>query len=156
MILLQNGKASLGDVIHRYISSDHFSPECLLDCLDLSSEHHALEVANRLEATIHLWRRKMSSNSKPHLHISTHRSNSRSSWEMVRDFVSDADRREVLAGRAESLLLCLKLRFPGLPQTTLDMTKIQCNKVVWKPTRLSLYFLQNQNAYNLLWSDPRM
>ncbi|KAK6120315.1 hypothetical protein DH2020_046006 [Rehmannia glutinosa] len=123
--LPKNGKASLGDLIHRYINSDQFSPECLLDCLNLSSEHHALEIANRVEATIYLWRRKM--NSKPSLH-SAHRSNSRSSWEMVKDLVSDADKRELLAGRAESLLLCLKQRFPGLPQTTLDMTKIQCNK----------------------------
>lgn len=148
--LPKNGKASLGDVIHRYISSDHFSPECLLDCVDLSSEHHALEVANRLEATIHLWRRKMSSNSKPHLHMSTHRSNSRSSWEMVRDFVSDADRREVLAGRAESLLLCLKLRFPGLPQTTLDMTKIQCNKDVGKSILESYSRVLESLAFNIV------
>ncbi|KAI3474151.1 hypothetical protein Pfo_028939 [Paulownia fortunei] len=110
--LPKNGKASLGDLIHRYINSDQFSPECLLDCLDLSSEHHALEIANRVEATIYVWNRKM--NSRP-LH-STHRSNSKSSWEMVKDLVSDADKRELLAGRAESLLLCLKQRFPGLPR----------------------------------------
>lgn len=41
----------------------------------------------------------------------------------------DADKRELLADRAESLLLCLKQWFPGLPQTTLDMSKIQYNKV---------------------------
>ncbi|KAK4478518.1 hypothetical protein RD792_013995 [Penstemon davidsonii] len=126
--LPKNGKSSLGDLIHRYINSDQFSPECLLDCLDLSSEHHALEIANRVEATVYVWRRR--TNSKP-LH-STQRSNSRSSWEMVKDLVSDADRRELLAERAESLLLCLKQRFPGLPQTTLDMSKIQYNKVSTK------------------------
>jgi hypothetical protein len=42
----------------------------------------------------------------------------------------DADKRELLADRAESLLLSLKQRFPGLPQTTLDMSKIQYNKVL--------------------------
>lgn len=41
----------------------------------------------------------------------------------------DAEKRELLAERAESLLLCLKQRFPGLPQTALDMSKIQYNKV---------------------------
>ncbi|XP_042016078.1 rop guanine nucleotide exchange factor 7-like [Salvia splendens] len=145
--LPKNGKASLGDVIHRYISSDQFSPECLLDCLDLSSEHHAIEVANRLEATIHVWWRKMSS--KP-LHGSTQRSNSRSSWEMAKDFVSDADRRVVLAGRAESLLLCLKLRFPGLPQTTLDMCKIQCNKDVGKSILESYSRVLESLAFNIV------
>ncbi|KAL8526809.1 hypothetical protein ACS0TY_015870 [Phlomoides rotata] len=126
--LPKNGKASLGDIIHKYINSDQFSPECLFDCLELSSEHQALEIANKVEATLLLWRQKM----KPKPLHKAQRSNSRSSWEMVKDLVSDADKREVLAGRAESLLLCLKQRFPGLPQTTLDMTKIQCNKDVGK------------------------
>ncbi|KAL1545560.1 Rop guanine nucleotide exchange factor 7 [Salvia divinorum] len=145
--LPKNGKASLGDVIHRHISSDQFSPECLLDCLNLSSEHNATEVANRLEATIHVWRRKMSS--KP-FHGSTQRSNSRSSWEMAKDFVSDADRRVVLSGRAESLLLCLKLRFPGLPQTTLDMCKIQCNKDVGKSILESYSRVLESLAFNIV------
>lgn len=41
----------------------------------------------------------------------------------------DGDKREMLAERAESLLLCLKQRFPSLTQTTLDTSKIQCNEV---------------------------
>ncbi|PIN01450.1 hypothetical protein CDL12_26039 [Handroanthus impetiginosus] len=144
--LPKNGKASLGDLIHRFINSDQFSPECLLDCLDLSSEHHALEIANRVEATIYLWRRKV--NSKP-LH-SAYRSNSKSSWEMVKDLVSDADKREVLADRAESLLLCLKQRFPGLPQTTLDMTKIQYNKDVGKSLLESYSRVLESLAFNIM------
>lgn len=123
---LQNAKASLGDIIYRYINSDQFSPECLLDCLDLSSEHQALEIANRVEASIYLWRRRASSKTLNN----SNRSNSKSSWGMVRDLVIDGDKRELLADRAESLLLCLKQRFPGLSQTTLDMSKIQCNKVL--------------------------
>ncbi|KAK6943578.1 PRONE domain [Dillenia turbinata] len=123
--LPKNGRASLGDLIHRYMTSDQFSPECLLDCLDLSSEHQALEIANRVEASIYIWRRR--NNSKP-VHNTT-RSTSKSSWEMVKELVTDGDKRELLADRAESLLLCLKQRFPGLPQTTLDMSKIQYNKV---------------------------
>ncbi|KAL0347369.1 UNVERIFIED_CONTAM: Rop guanine nucleotide exchange factor 7 [Sesamum calycinum] len=144
--LPKNGKASLGDLIHRYINSDQFSPECLLDCLDLSSEHHALEIANRVEATIYVWRRK--TNSKP-LH-NTHRSSSKSSWEMVKDLVSDADKRELLADRAESLLLCLKQRFPGLPQTTLDMSKIQCNKDVGKAILESYSRVLESLAFNIV------
>lgn len=123
---MQNAKASLGDLIYRYINSDQFSPECLLDCLDMSSEHQALEIANRVEASIYLWRRRTNSKTLNN----TNRSNSKSSWEMVKDFVIDGDKREILGDRAESLLLCLKQRFPGLSQTTLDMSKIQCNKVV--------------------------
>lgn len=41
----------------------------------------------------------------------------------------DGDKRELFAERAESLFLSLKQRFPGLTQTTLDTSKILCNKV---------------------------
>ncbi|KAJ1376336.1 PRONE domain [Sesbania bispinosa] len=51
---------------------------------------------------------------------------------LPRDLIVEGDKREMLAERAESLLLSLKQRFPGLPQTTLDMSKIQCNKDVGK------------------------
>lgn len=106
--------------------SDQFSPECLLECLDLSSEHQAIEIANRVEASMYVWRKR--ANTKP-VHHTTARSNSKSSWEMMKELVVDSDKRELLADRAESLLLCLKQWFPGLPQTTLDMSKIQYNKV---------------------------
>lgn len=144
--LPKNGKSSLGDLIHRYINSDQFSPECLLDCLDLSSDHHALEIANRVEATMFVWRRKNSS--KPS--HNTHRSNSKTSWEMVKDFVSDGDKWEQLADRAESLLLCLKQRFPGLPQTTLDMNKIQYNKDVGKSILESYSRVLESLAFNIV------
>lgn len=126
-LLFQNARLSLGDVIHRYITSDHFSPECLLACLDLSSEHQAIEIANRAEASMYIWRSKKT-NSKPASHVSA-RSSSRTSWEMVKDLMVDGDKRELFADRAESLLHSLKQRFPGLPQTALDMSKIQDNKV---------------------------
>ncbi|KAK6943042.1 PRONE domain [Dillenia turbinata] len=144
--LPKNGRASLGDLIHRYITSDQFSPECLLDCLDLSSEHQALEIANRVEASIYIWRRR--NNSKP-VHNTT-RSTSKSSWEMVKELVTDGDKRELLADRAESLLLCLKQRFPGLPQTTLDMSKIQYNKDVGKSILESYSRVLESLAFNIV------
>ncbi|KAF9589633.1 hypothetical protein IFM89_026635 [Coptis chinensis] len=122
--LPKNGRASLGDVMHRYITSDQFSPECLLDCLALSSEHQVLEIANRVEASMYVWRQRANPN--------MNRSSSKSSWGMVKEMMVDVDKRELLADRAESLLLCLKQRFPGLPQTALDMSKIQFNKDVGK------------------------
>lgn len=144
--LPKNAKASLGDLIYRYINSDQFSPECLLDCLDLSSEHQALEIANRVEASIYLWRRRTNSKTLSN----ANRSNSKSSWEMVKDFVIDGDKRELLADRAESLLLCLKQRFPGLSQTTLDMSKIQCNKDVGKSILESYSRVLESLAFNIV------
>ncbi|RWR92082.1 rop guanine nucleotide exchange factor 7-like protein [Cinnamomum micranthum f. kanehirae] len=143
--LPKNGRTSLGDVIHRYITSDEFYPECLLDCLDLSSEHHALEVANRIEASIYVWRRR--TNFKP-ANCAT-RSYSKSSWEIVKELMVDGDKREVLAERAESLLLCLKQRFPGLSQTTLDMSKIQYNKDVGKSILESYSRVLESMAFNI-------
>jgi len=116
----------LGDVIYRYITTDNFSPECLLASLDLSSEHQAIEIANTVEASIYIWRKK----TNPRPTGRTTRSNSKSSWEMFKDLIVEGDKSETLAEKAESLLLCLKQRFPSLPQTTLDMSKIQCNKVI--------------------------
>lgn len=131
--MFQKGRSCLGDLIYRYISSDQFSPECLLDCLDLSSEHQAIEIANRVESSIYLWHKR--TNSKP-------ATNTKTSWEMVKELMVDADKLELMADRAESLLLSLKQRFPGLPQTALDMSKIQYNKVsTWKSNPKSFCFL---------------
>ncbi|XP_022765074.1 rop guanine nucleotide exchange factor 5-like [Durio zibethinus] len=144
--LPKNGRACLGDLIYRYITSDQFSAECLLDFLDLSSEHVALEIANRVEASIYVWRRR--SHSKPL--TNPNRSTAKSSWEMVKDLMVDGDKREFLAERAESLLLCLKQRFPSLTQTTLDTSKIQCNKDVAKSILESYSRVLESLAYNIV------
>ncbi|XP_017440896.2 rop guanine nucleotide exchange factor 7 isoform X2 [Vigna angularis] len=126
--LPKTARTSLGDVIYRYITADSFSPECLLACLDLSSEHQAIEIANRVEASIYIWRLK----TNPRPTGRTTRNNSKSSWEIFRDLIVEGDKSATLAEKAESLLLSLKQRFPSLPQTTLDTSKIQCNKDVGK------------------------
>jgi hypothetical protein len=121
--LLQSGRSCLGEIIYRYITAEQFSPECLLDCLDLSSEHHTLEVANRIEAAIHVWRLKGQKKSSP-------QAKSKKSWGgKVKGLVGDS-KSNVLSQRADGLLQSLRLRHPGLPQTSLDMNKIQYNKVI--------------------------
>ncbi|KAL6554662.1 Rop guanine nucleotide exchange factor 5 [Orobanche hederae] len=144
--LPKNGRSCLGDVIYRYITSDHFSSECLLDCLDMSSEHVALDIANRVEAAIYVWRKRQ--HPKPPSY--PNRSSAKSSWEFVKDLMIDGDKRELLAERAESLLQCLKHRFPGLTQTTLDATKIQCNKDVGKSTLESYSRVLESLAFNIV------
>ncbi|XP_044977707.1 rop guanine nucleotide exchange factor 7-like isoform X2 [Hordeum vulgare subsp. vulgare] len=126
--LPKNGRATLGDVIYRYITSDHFSPECLLNSLDLSTEYQALEIASRVEASVYVWRRRVPA--KPVNGLG--RTASARSWSMVKDMLMDSEKRELLAERAEGLLICLKQRFPALTQTSLDMSKIQYNKDVGK------------------------
>ncbi|CAH2073936.1 unnamed protein product [Thlaspi arvense] len=127
--LPKNGRSCLGDVIYRYITSDKFSAECLLDCLDLSSEHTALDIANRVEASIYVWRRRV------HTKLGVNSSSSATpklSWEMVKDLMAAGDKRGLLVERSETLLRCLKQRFPSLTQTSLDISKIQWNKDIGK------------------------
>ncbi|XP_074279873.1 rop guanine nucleotide exchange factor 5 [Silene latifolia] len=145
--LPKNGRACLGDMMYRYITSDHYLPESLLDCLDLSTEHVALEIANRVEAAIYVWRRRL--HAKP-LSTNPTRSTSKSSWEMMKDLMVDGDKRELLAERAERLLLCLKQRFPGLTQTSLDTSKIQCNKDVGKSILESYSRVLESLAFNIV------
>ncbi|XP_050385069.1 rop guanine nucleotide exchange factor 5-like isoform X2 [Argentina anserina] len=146
--LPKNGRACLGDIIYRYITSDKFSPEFLLDCLDLSSEHVALEIANRVEASIFVWRRRVHGHSKPQ--TIPNRPATKSSWEMVKDLVIDVDKRAVLAERAESLLISLKQRFPCLTQTILDTSKIQYNKDVGKSILESYSRVLESLAFNIV------
>ncbi|KAG0467633.1 hypothetical protein HPP92_019213 [Vanilla planifolia] len=139
--LPKNGRTSLGDVIYRYITSEKFSPEHLLDCLDLSSEYQAVDMANRVEAASYIWRRRTAART-PH-------SSTRSSWGMVREIMM-VDKRELLASRAESLLICLKQRFPGLTQTILDMSKIQFNKDVGKSILEAYSRVLESLAFNII------
>ena len=113
----------MGEIIYNYITAEQFSPDCLLDCLDLSSEHHTLEIANRIEAAIHVWRLK---GQRRHSQVKA----KTASWKgKVKGFVADTERSQFLAERAEGLFQSLRIRFPGLPQTVVDMNKIQYNKV---------------------------
>ncbi|KGN46713.1 rop guanine nucleotide exchange factor 1 [Cucumis sativus] len=143
--LPKSGKACLGDIIYRYMTADHFSPECLLDCLDLSSEHHTLEIANRIEASIHIWRQK------DHKRSGHRNKGRRPTWSgKVKGIVGDPRKSNNLARRAETLLDSLRLRFPGLPQTALDMAKIQYNKDVGQSILESYSRVMESLAFNIM------
>ncbi|KAM3710945.1 hypothetical protein ACB098_01G071600 [Castanea mollissima] len=142
---IQSGKACLGEIIYRYITAEQFSPECLLDYLDLSSEYTTLDIANRIEAAVHIWRQKY-----PKGH-SIHAKAGKSSWGgKVKGFVGDIEKSKLLAYRAETLLQNLRLRFPGLPQTALDMSKIQYNKDVGQSILESYSRVMESLAFNIM------
>ncbi|XVF45607.1 hypothetical protein PTKIN_Ptkin02bG0220000 [Pterospermum kingtungense] len=143
--LPKNGKACLGDIIYRYVTADQFSPECLLDCLDLSTEHHTLEIANRIEAAVHVWKQKDQRKHTNQIKVK------RGSWGgKVKGLVSDREKNNFLAQRAETLLNSLRLRFPGLPQTALDMNKIQYNKDVGQSILESYSRVMESLAFNIM------
>lgn len=81
--------------------------------MDMSTEHKVLDLKNRMEASIVIWRRKMTNK------------DSKSSWSSA----VSIEKRELFEERAETILLMLKHQFPGLPQSSLDISKIQYNKV---------------------------
>ncbi|KAL6217987.1 PREDICTED: rop guanine nucleotide exchange factor 1 [Fragaria vesca subsp. vesca] len=143
--LPKNGKDCLGDIIYRYITADKFSPECLLDCLDLSSEHQTLEIVNRIEAAVHVWKQKDQKKQNNHVKAK------RSTWGgKVKGLVSDTEKNHFLAQRAETLLQSLRHRFPGLPQTSLDMNKIQYNKDVGQSILESYSRVMESLAFNIM------
>ncbi|KAG8632272.1 rop guanine nucleotide exchange factor 1 isoform X1 [Manihot esculenta] len=124
--LPKSEEACLHENVYRHITAHRFSPDCLLDYLDLSSEYSTLEIANRIEAAAHIWEKKCLQKQKVHARIGK-----KSSWGgKIKGFVCEVQRSKLLARRAETLLQRLRLRFPALPQTTLDVNKIQYNKDV--------------------------
>ncbi|XP_043697332.1 rho guanine nucleotide exchange factor 8-like, partial [Telopea speciosissima] len=112
--LPKNGRASLGDSIYRSITVEYFDPEQFLSTMDLSTEHKILDLKNRIEASIVIWKRKM--NNK----------DGKSSWGSA----VSLEKRELFEERAESILILIKQRFPGIPQSSLDISKIQYNRDV--------------------------
>ncbi|KAJ0986046.1 hypothetical protein J5N97_004402 [Dioscorea zingiberensis] len=112
--LPKNGRASLGDSLYKSITVDHFDPEEFLSSIDLSSEHKILDLKNKIEASVVIWKRKM------------HNKDCKSPWGSA----VSMEKREQFEDRAETILLMLKHRFPGIPQSSLDISKIQYNKDV--------------------------
>ncbi|KAK9069751.1 hypothetical protein SSX86_010145 [Deinandra increscens subsp. villosa] len=112
--LPKNGRASLGDTIYKNITVDHFDPDHFLLAMDLSSEHKILDLKNRIEASVVIWRRKMTNK------------DGKSGWGSG----VSIEKREQFEDRAETILLILKHRFPGTPQSALDVSKIENNRDV--------------------------
>ncbi|KAL4279401.1 hypothetical protein GQ457_03G041640 [Hibiscus cannabinus] len=112
--LPKNGRASLGDAVYRSITVEFFDPDQFFSSMDLSSEHKILDLKNRLEASIVIWKRKMT------------QKDAKSAWGSAVSF----EKREQFEERAETILLIIKHRFPGLPQSSLDISKIQYNQDV--------------------------
>ncbi|XP_010089226.2 rho guanine nucleotide exchange factor 8 [Morus notabilis] len=113
--LPKNGRHCLGDSIYKSITDEYFDPAQCLSTIDLLTEHKVLDLKNRIEASVIIWQRKMS-----------HKDHGKSSWGSS----VSIEKRELFEERAATILLLLKQRFPGISQSTLDISKIQYNKDV--------------------------
>ncbi|MCL7029437.1 hypothetical protein MKW94_019294, partial [Papaver nudicaule] len=132
--LPKNGRASLGDSIYKSITDESFDPGEFLACVDLSSEHKILDLKNRIEASIVIWKRKMTNK------------DSKSSWGSA----VSLEKREIFEDRAETILLLLKHRFPGIPQSSLDISKIHFNKDVGQSVLESYSRILESLAYKVM------
>lgn len=121
----QSGKASLGEEMYRVLTAELGTVEEMMNCLNLKSEHGALEAINRLEAAIFVWKDKITDHGN-------RKSPARTSWSFVKDPIYELDKTETLMRRAELLLLQINNKYPNLPQTFLDVTKVQYCKVSYK------------------------
>ena len=79
---------------HVMLGADKFSLEFLLDTLNISSGHDLLAMADRVETTVYVWRRKVSG------------SNNKLPWNKIKELAADGDDKEVmLANKVVDLLL---------------------------------------------------
>ncbi|KAK8970257.1 Rho guanine nucleotide exchange factor 8 [Platanthera guangdongensis] len=131
--LPKNGRASLGDSLYRGITVEHFDPEVFVSSLDLSSEHKVLDMKNRIEASVIIWKRKM------------HNKDGKSWGSGV-----SLEKREQFEERAETILHLIKSRFPGIPQSGLDINKIQYNKDVGQSILESYSRVLETLAYTIM------
>lgn len=122
--LPKSGKASLGEELYRVLTSESSSIEEMLNSLKLKSEHNVLDTINRLEAAVFAWKEKVTEQVSG-------KSPVRTSWSsFIKDPMFELDKMELLLDRAGALLQHLKIKHPNLPQTFLDVTKIQYGKDV--------------------------
>ncbi|GJZ87810.1 Rop guanine nucleotide exchange factor 12-like protein [Tanacetum coccineum] len=116
--LPKNGRASLGDFIYKSITDEHFDQDHFLSSMDLTTDHKIVDLKNRIEASVVIWRRKMTAKMSA--------KDGKSSWSSG----VSLEKREQFEDRAETILLILKQRHPGIPQTILEISKIEHNRDV--------------------------
>ncbi|KAK1568694.1 hypothetical protein Q3G72_027639 [Acer saccharum] len=119
--LPKSGKLSLGEELYKVLTAESTSAEEILNSLNLKSEHSILDTINRLEAAVFAWKERV-------VDQVNGRSPVRTSWSFVKDSMSELDKTESLLEQAEAITQLLKTKYPNLPQTFLDATKIQYGK----------------------------
>ena len=100
-------------MLYKSITDEYFDPGYFLSSCDLSTKHKVLDLKNRIEASMVIWKRKM---------------NHKEQWG---SFVS-LEKRELFEVRVETILAMLKQKFPKILQSSLEISKIKNNKVTKK------------------------
>lgn len=123
--LSKSGKENLGEDLYKILAVESSSLEDIVSSLCLESENSALEAINRLEAAVFAWKGRITEQVS-----SKTKSPIRASWSFSKDPVAELDKTKFLLNRAQALLQKIKSRYPNLPRTFLDSTKVQYGKDV--------------------------
>ncbi|XP_010460984.1 PREDICTED: rop guanine nucleotide exchange factor 14-like [Camelina sativa] len=118
----KSGKNSLGDELYKMLAVESATVDEILISLKLGTEHAALETVNRLESAIFAWKEKITEQG------SNGKSPVRAAWSFSKDPTSEISRNESILNRAEALRNQIKTKYPNLPHSFLDATKIQYGK----------------------------
>lgn len=129
--LPKSSKKVMGDTPLKIITTEYCCFETLLSTLDCPSYHTLLSLANGLETLIHVWKFKINMRLKQALHPEGAACRATPTWGLSRDSsMKKVEKKKIYVQRAENLLMELRQRFPGLLQTSLELSKVQLNKDV--------------------------
>eukprot|EP00250_Pteridium_aquilinum_P005395 c15495_g1_i1 orf=34-1602(-) len=129
--LPKSSKKAMGDTALRIITSEYCCFETLLSTLDCPSYRSLSNLANGLESLIHIWKSKINNRLKQACHSEDMACRATPTWGINRDSsLKNVEKKRNYVQRAQNLLMELRQRFPGLLQTSLELSKIQLNKDV--------------------------
>lgn len=121
--LPKSGRVSLGDELFKVMTSESVPTADIVDSLNLKSEHEALDTINKLENAVLALKERIKE-----LKVSNNRTPLRTSWSFMKEPISEVDKTESMLLRVDALLHQLKMRYPCLPHTFIDVTKIRYGK----------------------------
>ncbi|KAL9230737.1 hypothetical protein vseg_006051 [Gypsophila vaccaria] len=117
--LPKSGRANLGEELYKVIASGTNSTLDMIDSLKLKSEHEVLNTINKLEAASLVWKERIKEQ------VSCNTTSMRSPWSFAKESSSEVDKIQSQLRRVDALMYQLKMRYPCLPHTFLDVTKIR-------------------------------
>ncbi|KAE8691370.1 Rop guanine nucleotide exchange factor 9 [Hibiscus syriacus] len=123
------------DSLPKRVLVEYFDLAQFLSTMDLSTEHRVLDLKNRIEVSMIIWKRKM------------HHKDGRLPWGSP--IISE--KGELFEERVETILCLIKHCFPGLPQSALNVSKIQENKDVGHAILESYSRVIESLAFTIMW-----
>ncbi|CAO2820065.1 unnamed protein product [Amaranthus hypochondriacus] len=120
--LPKSGRASLGEDLYKFVASGSNSTSEIIDCLKLRSEHEALDTINKLEAAALAWKERNREQ------IKGIKTPVKPTWSFMKEPNTEMNKIDSMLFRIDALLGQLKMKYPCLPHSFINVTKIQYGK----------------------------